>query len=163
VALAAATGTLPGSLGGADHTTTPPSASTAGRPTPTGGPAVTPTAAADPAATAPPALVGLCTAYRAEQNGNRQRMLETPRFAELVSAAGGREKVPDYCDRVLDARNNPGGRTVSPSGKTGGEPTGRVTGRPDRAPSTPDTPADATGRPTGPSGNLPAPTGPTSH
>ncbi|MBM0228295.1 MULTISPECIES: hypothetical protein [Micromonospora] len=164
VALAAATGALPGSRSGADHTTTPPSASAAGRPTPTGGPTVSPTAAGGPSdpATASPALVGLCTAYRAEQNGNRHRMLDSPRFAELLSAAGGREKVPGYCDRVLDARNNPGGRTVSPSGKTGGEPTGQVTGRPDRAPSTPDTPGDPTGRPTSPSGNLPASTGPTS-
>ncbi|RZU74510.1 hypothetical protein EV384_2980 [Micromonospora kangleipakensis] len=152
VALAAATGNLPGSLGGADDSTTAPSASAGGHPTPTSGPGVSPTpdvgASARP--TGSPALVGLCTAYQAEANGNRYRALESPRFAELVSAAGGREKVPGYCDGVLDPGNNQGGRTTGPGGRPGGEPTGRVTGRPDHAPSTPDTPEDPAGRPTGP-------------
>lgn len=163
VALAAATGALPGSLGGADDGTTAPSASADGRPTPTGGPSLSPTADAGASASpiGSPALVGLCTAYRKIDDGNRKRELEGPRFAELVSAAGGREKVPGYCDRVLDPGDNEGGRTVDPSGRPGGEPTGRVTGRPDRTPPTPDTREGATERATGPSGNLSTPGGPT--
>ncbi|WP_446219563.1 hypothetical protein [Micromonospora sp. IBHARD004] len=152
VALAAATGNLPGSPGGTDDGTTAPSASAGGHPTPTSGPGVSPTPATGASArpTGSPALVGLCTAYLAEANGNRYRALESPRFAELVSAAGGREKVPGYCDEVLDPGNNQGGRTNGPGGRPGGEPTGRVTSRPDHAPSTPDTPEDPAGPPTGP-------------
>ncbi|SCL23615.1 hypothetical protein GA0070624_2769 [Micromonospora rhizosphaerae] len=131
VALAAATGTLPGPLGGADGATTSPSATANGRPSPTTGPDASPTAAGEsglPPAT--PALVGLCTAYRAEEGEARGRALETARFAELVSTAGGREKVPGFCDRLLAGRDDQGGpdATARP---------GRDTGRPGNAPSTP--------------------------
>ncbi|SCG76733.1 hypothetical protein [Micromonospora inositola] len=163
VALAAATGTLPGSVGGAGDSTTPPSASADGRPTPTGGPSVSPTADAGPSdpPTGSPALVGLCTAYRAAENGNRQRELESPRFAELVSAAGGRERVQDWCDRLLAGRDGPRGTATSGTDRPGGGPTGRTTGRPDRATSTPEGPGNPAGRATGPSAKPPAPTGPT--
>lgn len=153
VALAAATGTLPGSLGGADEGTTP-GATAGGHPSPTAGPDGSPTPAA-PASGRPtdsPSLVGLCTAYRAEANENRRRALETPRFTELVSAANGREKVPSYCDRLLAGRGNEGDPSATGSDRPGGEPSDRVTGKSEHTP---------TERPTGPSDDGPGATGPT--
>ncbi|PWU53454.1 hypothetical protein DLJ46_01135 [Micromonospora globispora] len=159
VALAAATGTLPGSLGGADEGTTP-GATAGGHPSPTAGPDVSPTPAtgASGRPTDSPSLVGLCTAYRAEANENRRRALETPRFAELVSAANGREKVPSYCDRLLDGRGNQADPSATGSDRPGGEPTDRVTGKPEHSPSNPGTTEFPTDRPTGPSVDGPAPT-----
>ncbi|MGC1215329.1 MAG: hypothetical protein WA890_29210 [Micromonospora sp.] len=161
VALAAATGTLPGSLGGAGDDATP-GATAGGHPSPTAGPdpSATPTAGTSGRPTDSPSLIGLCTAYRAEANENRRRALETPRFAELVSAADGREKVPGYCDRLLDGRGK-GEPSTTASDRPGGEPTDRVTGRPERSPSGPTTEAP-TDRPTGPAVDAPGPTGPTS-
>ena len=141
VALGAAAGTL----GGADEATTPGGIA-GGHPSPTAGPDVSPTPATSASGrpTDSPSLFGLCRAYRAEANENRRRALQTPRFAELVSAADGREKVPSYCDRLLYGRGNRADPSATGSDRPGGEPTDRVTGRPQRPPSTPTEP------PTGP-------------
>ncbi|QLQ35006.1 hypothetical protein [Micromonospora robiginosa] len=125
VALAAATGTLPGTTW--DET---PSAdrTTAGAP-PTSGPPRTarpthpgtgPTAGAPDLST--PA--GLCVAYRAVTEGERGRALDAPAFAGLVAAAGGPARVPGYCTALLDASGSPVGPTGRPSG---GPPTGPPT------------------------------------
>ncbi|WP_406046063.1 hypothetical protein OG799_17210 [Micromonospora sp. NBC_00898] len=156
VALAAATGVLPGSLGGADDGTTAPSASADRHPTPTGGPSLSPTADAGASAspTGSPALVGLCTAYQKIEDGNRKRELEGPRFAELVSAAGGRERVHDWCDRLLTDRDRQRGPT-SPADRPGADPTSR----PDHPPSTPDSDTGPGVRVNGPTAKPPVPTG----
>jgi hypothetical protein len=159
VAFAAVTGTLPGPLSGGDTDPTPPVASTGERPSPT--------AAPDPSSAAPdatsgrpgssPALRGLCTAYGELSGEDRRRALESARFRELRTVAGGPEKVAGYCDRLLDDGR---GRTTNPAGgassRPGGEPTERATGKPERtatAPVTPGTPATTAGRPDGPAGN----------
>ncbi|MET8838202.1 hypothetical protein ABZV78_30435, partial [Micromonospora sp. NPDC004540] len=92
----------------------------------------------------PAALAGLCTAYQAKKNPDRGRALETPPFADLVSAAGGREKVPGYCDGLLHGKDKPTRSGADPAqhqpsaGPTAGtEPTARVTGRPEPTPSSP--------------------------
>ncbi|WP_319458412.1 hypothetical protein [Micromonospora sp. RTP1Z1] len=162
VAVAAATGNLPGSLGGHGGSTTAPSASAGGRPTPTRGPDVSPTAGPGFSArpTGSPALFGLCTAYQAAEAGDRHKLLETPRFAELVSAAGGREQVRDWCDRLLAGRDDQHVPATDATDRPGGAPTGRTTGRPDHASSTPDATGNPAGRATGPAAKPPATTGP---
>jgi hypothetical protein len=47
------------------------------------------------------ALPGLCRAYRAHAANERGKQLDTPAFAALVTAAGGREAVPAYCDALI--------------------------------------------------------------
>ncbi|GAA4564045.1 hypothetical protein GCM10023176_09310 [Micromonospora coerulea] len=161
VALAAATGNLPGSQGDNTQATTAPSTSAGLDPSPTGGSDVSPTPGAGPAGrgTASPAILGLCTAYRAEESDNRRRALENSRFADLVSAAGGREKVPDYCDRLLDAGAEPATARPSATDRPGHEPTGRATNQPERSPATPPVTEVPTARATGASLKPPAPTG----
>lgn len=184
VALAAVTGTLPGPFGGTDQVTAPPpSASTDARPAPTGGPdpsAATPGGApGQPGAS--PALRQLCTVYREQTGEERRRALETSRFAELVTAAGDRDRVDDYCDRLLDGRDESGGNPgTSPPGRSGATPTSRATGRPERTPAspvtpttpstlanpstpvTPGAPTTTAHRPVGPVGQVQTTTGPTS-
>ncbi|MFI2648441.1 hypothetical protein [Micromonospora fulviviridis] len=150
VALAAVTGHLPGPLGGGGgaDTTASPSAGPDGRPTPTGGPShpTTPAPAPTGRPGSPSALSGLCSAYRAKNGADRGRALETPPFADLVSAAGGREKVPGYCDRLLHGQDKPTASgahptppqpSADPTRRTGAQPTIPVTGRPEPAPSSP--------------------------
>lgn len=150
VALAAVTGHLPGPLGGGADTTASPSAGADGRPTPTGDPSHPTTPAGAP--TDPPgsssALAGLCTAYRAEGD-DRRRVLEKPRFADLVAAAGGREQVAAYCDHLLDGKGKP--NDPDPTRRPSDEPTGRVTGRPEQTPDKPPADSPPTTRPAGPS------------
>ncbi|MBO4142914.1 hypothetical protein J5U46_22460 [Micromonospora tulbaghiae] len=51
---------------------------------------------------------GLCVAYRAVAEQERGRALGTPAFGDLVSAAGGRDRVPDYCAGLLGDDDPPG-------------------------------------------------------
>ncbi|MBP1782350.1 hypothetical protein J3R08_002200 [Micromonospora sp. HB375] len=86
-------------------------------------PAATPVDAAPPVPSARPALPalspatraaqqsappGLCVAYRALAEADRGRALETPAFSDLVAAAGGHERVPDYCAALLGDDDPPG-------------------------------------------------------
>jgi hypothetical protein len=93
VALASATGHLPAQLGG--HPAAASSASS------------TASARANardrnhPAATPSPALRGLCHAYNAGAGSNSGKALDNPAFSALISAAGGKDKVPSYCTTVL--------------------------------------------------------------
>ncbi|MFG2108950.1 hypothetical protein [Micromonospora chersina] len=151
VALAAVTGHLPGPLGGGGGgagTTASPSAGSDGRPTPTGDPSHPSTPATGPTDRpgSRPGLAGLCTAYQAKKNEDRGQALETPSFADLVSAAGGREKVPGYCDRLLPGKDKPAGSgshptspqpSADPTRRAGTPPTTPVTGRPEAASSSP--------------------------
>ncbi|MEU1836664.1 hypothetical protein [Micromonospora chersina] len=150
VALAAVTGHLPGPLGGGGgaDTTASPSAGADGRPTPTGDPSHPSTPATGPTdrSGSRPALAGLCTAYQAKKNEDRGRALEAPPFADLVSAAGGREKVPAYCDGLLQGKGKATGSgadktqpqpSADPTHGPGAESTASVTVQPEPAPSSP--------------------------
>ncbi|MFR9780753.1 hypothetical protein ACL02O_32505 [Micromonospora sp. MS34] len=159
VALAAVTGTLPGPLGHDPATT--PSAGTDGRPTPTSGPSAIPDANQTDRPGGAASLTGLCTAYLDEPGGDRRKALESPRFAELVEAAGGQDEVAGYCDRLLDERDAPNGSTTGATKRPDSAPSGRVTGRPERTPSAPAVIVTPTSRPAGPAVNQPASVGPT--
>ncbi|WP_262283609.1 hypothetical protein [Micromonospora sp. MA102] len=149
VALAAVTGNLPvppGRGGGASLTPSP-HPSTDGRATPTVDPGRATTPAAPPTGRpgSPAALAGLCTVYRAKNDADRGRALEAPPFAELVAAAGGREKVPGYCDALLTGHGKPTGShgtppqpSAVPTTRPGVGPTARVTGQPEATPGTPE-------------------------
>ncbi|MEV1147603.1 hypothetical protein AB0I76_28770, partial [Micromonospora sp. NPDC049799] len=96
----------------------------------------------------PASVVGLCTAYRADAGENPGRTLDNPVFGDLVNAAGGRDRVAGYCDRVLPA--SPGTPRGTPTSPPGNQPTVRPTtpetgqpATPTRKPSSP-----TTGRPT---------------
>jgi hypothetical protein len=120
-AAAAATGNLPGPVrdvarnildtagGGPGTATMPAPASHASTPgsiqagqgtRPTGatgsGPATTGAAAAPN-----PNLEGLCQAYLSSKGAEQGKKLDSAAFEALVRAAGGKEKVPDYCQTLL--------------------------------------------------------------
>ncbi|WP_406045407.1 hypothetical protein OG799_13585 [Micromonospora sp. NBC_00898] len=48
-----------------------------------------------------PSLTGHCRAYLAKSAPQRAKALETPGFADLVTAAGGADNVEDYCLRLV--------------------------------------------------------------
>ncbi|MBB5112844.1 hypothetical protein AB0K27_29365 [Micromonospora echinospora] len=91
-------------------------------------PAVSP-ATRTPQQSAPP---GLCVAYRVLAEADRGRALATPAFRDLVAAAGGRDRVPDYCAALLGDDDPPGkadggrggGRSAHPV-QSSGVPPGR--------------------------------------
>lgn len=152
VALAAANGALPGPLGGseADVVTSAPATAL---PSATGAPsgqATTSTGGPDgPSPSA--ALVGLCRAYRADAGDNPGRTLENPVFSGLIAAAGGRDKVADYCDRVLDGNHGrPGGPASDRPGARPTDKPGRPSGAPSGPAGKPTTPAGPAGKPTTP-------------
>ncbi|WP_346535263.1 hypothetical protein [Micromonospora sp. DPT] len=142
VALAAATGTLPGPLH-RDAPVTPPSAVPQSTP-PTAGPGGSGAPSSvepEPSRPTPAAsILGLCRSYRAAAGDNPGRALDNPAFAELVTRAGGRDEVAGYCERVVrDSGPSAPPSAVHPT------PTEQPTGRPSHAPSTaggkPDAPA----------------------
>jgi len=123
VALAASTGTLPGSLGSGHANQAAPAASHA-KPRPSA-PDRDPGGNASPS----PSLVGLCRAYTAGAGSEHGKALDNPAFGALIAAAGGRDKVDGYCAGVLadpTASASTGGR---PDDKPNG---GRPSDRPDR-------------------------------
>ncbi|GAB3062320.1 hypothetical protein [Micromonospora schwarzwaldensis] len=141
VALAAVTGNLPGT---SRHEAPPVGTTTGARPTAgsphparPGRPATGPTAGApDPSSPA-----GLCAAYRAVTGTARRRALDAPAFAGLVAAAGGAERVADYCAALLDGPTPTGSGTPSPGDPsarpelpTGGPPTGDLPTSPPAGP-----------------------------
>ncbi|MEV0427324.1 hypothetical protein [Micromonospora sp. NPDC050495] len=154
VALAAVTGTLPG-LPGRVEPSVAPRVSGAGGPDspapsrdPSPAPAGRPTGSPDrPTA----ALTGLCTAYLAAPAADRRQALGTPPFADLVAAAGGPDRVDDYCDRLVD-------RPPTPTGDPSKRPT--PTARPQHTRTVPAVPATPPVRPDEPTANRPATVGP---
>jgi hypothetical protein len=67
---------------------------------------------------AEPNIAGLCAAYEATAAGQRERKLATAGFAPLVAAAGGAEKVKNYCS-PLAAPSTP---RITPSHNATGKP-----------------------------------------
>ncbi|OKI50450.1 hypothetical protein A6A27_34395 [Micromonospora sp. CB01531] len=172
VALAAATDTLPAPISGGAETTATPKVGVGLPGSPTTGPGSSPTPAAEPSPTAgpnaqpstPALLTGLCKAYLAQPDETRRRTLKTPRFAELVTTAGGRDKVTGYCERLLDAPDKEKGAGNGTKERTDSPPTGPATGQPAGGQATTAATPAVTGpahRPAGPSVHLSAPVRPT--
>lgn len=118
VAAAAVTGALP--LPGSDAPAAP-SASTHAQPPAGASDAATTHAPAGtrpsdhPSPSPSPSLVGLCHAYSAGDKAEHGKALESPAFAELIAAAGGKSGVDGYCDTVLkDEASKPVHTTASP-------------------------------------------------
>jgi hypothetical protein len=84
----------------ASHASTPGSVQAGQSKRPTGatgsGPATTGAAAAPN-----PNLEGLCQAYLSSKGAEQGKKLDSAAFEALVRAAGGKEKVPDYCRSLL--------------------------------------------------------------
>jgi hypothetical protein len=116
VALAASNGALPSTLGSGNSAKQPAHAT--GQPSPGADKDKNGNAAPSPS------LVGLCRAYAAGVADNPGKALENPAFGALISAAGDKDKVTDYCTDLLkdepdNAASNPGNApTARPSPKT---------------------------------------------
>ncbi|SBT42436.1 hypothetical protein [Micromonospora narathiwatensis] len=103
--------------------------------------AATPSAEPDPTGSAdagrpaqPGNLAGHCRAYLSKSAKQRARALETPGFADLVTAAGGADQVEAYCLRLVpEATGHPSSNanpTRSAQGKAKASPA-KDTGKPD--------------------------------
>ncbi|WP_353898783.1 hypothetical protein ABUL04_19585 [Micromonospora harpali] len=164
VALAAAHGALPQPLGGAGEPAGAPASGQAALSGSAGRTAGSPGGIRDPRV--PPApLVVLCHRLRAEATADRA--LAEPRYADLVSAAGGRDRVLNWCAEAL-AASGPAAPTPTPmptptptptpTGRSGGD--SGPAGRPGRSPATPSLPVGPpSGVPASP-GNPSLPTAP---
>ncbi|MFG2164354.1 hypothetical protein [Micromonospora chersina] len=119
---------------------------------PTGSvPSTVPTPGASGGPGRPPSagqLTGLCRGYLAKSEGQRARALETPAYADLVTAAGGADRVEGYCLALVPEKSPEpvpkpsadAGRTTPPADER------RAT------PSTPAAPTPRTGMPTSATG-----------
>jgi hypothetical protein len=58
-------------------------------------------AASATATTPSPALAGLCHAYDAGNKADRGKAVENPAFTALISTAGGKDKVEEFCRTTL--------------------------------------------------------------
>jgi hypothetical protein len=107
-ALAATTGILPDPLvphspatpsagGGDGQTPTSSPGPTSSNPTPSTGPPASATVTAGVSPPATPGLVGQCEAVLRRNPDRRSQLLDTPAYADLVAAAGGKDKVTEYC------------------------------------------------------------------
>ena len=135
VALAASTGVIPSPFG-VDPSTAAPDL-TSGRPHDTAGNTVNgstggapATTHGSPSAVPSPSLDALCRAYRVKVAEDPGKALDSPAFGALITAAGGRDKVDDYCDVLLG--DTPGKPTQAPGNPN--HPTGppQTPGRPTR-------------------------------
>ena len=84
-------------------------------------------------------LTGLCRAYLARPVGQRDRVLATAAFADLVAAAGGTDRVDGFCARLVPGqapKPSPSVRVARSSGPTAAA-----------SPATVPSPAAPTGRP----------------
>ncbi|MEU5564257.1 hypothetical protein [Micromonospora musae] len=135
----AATGSLPGTRPAPPITVPASSAPTTTAPPP--GRSTGSVSSTGPGTTERPGsrsgLPDLCRAYRADHGPGHA--LSGPDLATLVAAAGGRSRVPGYCDRVLA---DDGLRATSSPGH--GEPSSKPDARQGTPPTAPP------GRPTGP-------------
>jgi hypothetical protein len=129
VAYAAETGKLPAALGGSEK----PAAATSA-------------AAKDHGAkgSPSPSMVGLCHAFTAGAGDNPGKALQNPAFSALITAAGGEDKVADYCATVLVKPTHGAKPTDKPTGKPTDKPAGAKethgAGAPGGAPTTVPTP-----------------------
>lgn len=53
-----------------------------------------------------PSMAGLCNAYQAHKSDNPGKALDNPAFTALITAAGGKDNVDDYCDTVAASKNS---------------------------------------------------------
>jgi hypothetical protein len=127
VALAAGTGHLPESLGGAAPTARPTATHDTGK--------ASATRDKHPNASPSPSLIGLCHAYRAGAGDNSGKALDNPAFTHLITVAGGKDKVAAYCADLLKthAGKAPGSH---PTGKPTTQPTTKPTTHPTTKPTT---------------------------
>ncbi|TDC70386.1 hypothetical protein E1193_29875 [Micromonospora sp. KC606] len=94
---------------------------TSGRPATPGSPATSgsPSASASPGEPAgDPRFRGKCRAYLAKSARQREKILATPAFVDLVAAAGGSDRVEAYCRQLLDSPDS------APESPTAVDPTG---------------------------------------
>ncbi|MGR6321687.1 hypothetical protein Q2K19_17260 [Micromonospora soli] len=142
VALAAATGTLPGT---SSEPSTKPAAHATGKPSDA---ADKGKGAGDAQGTPSPNLVGLCRAYRAGAGDNPGKALENPAFRVLITTAGDKEQVAAYCDALLAGAKGKPSQAARPTA-TPSHPTGRPSARPTTAGTdAPDADRKPTARPT---------------
>lgn len=90
-----------------------------------------PVAESDTGVPAPQAqsLLGLCRAYHAGNKAERGKALDSPEFSELIDAAGGRDKVDQFCDARLASPLN-AGPTADTAPPVKNHPTGKPTSHP---------------------------------
>lgn len=70
----------------------------------------------EPSPTAPAAAFsGLCHSYLAKDAEGRRKALETPAYADLVTAAGGADKVEAYCVQLPEKEKQDKSRDPKPS------------------------------------------------
>ncbi|MEU1837952.1 hypothetical protein [Micromonospora chersina] len=114
----------------------------------TGGvPSTAPTPGASGGPGRPPSagqLAGLCRGYLAKSDRQRARALETPAYADLVTAAGGADRVEAYCLALVPEKSPE--PAPKPSADRGGK-TPSADERRSTAP-TPAAPTPRTGKPT---------------
>jgi hypothetical protein len=67
-----------------------------------------------------PSMLGLCNAYEAHESDNPGKALDSPAFAALVTAAGGKDQVDEYCDAIAAGKG--AGGSDDPHGKPAGHP-----------------------------------------
>ncbi|WP_319462855.1 hypothetical protein [Micromonospora sp. RTP1Z1] len=127
--------TTPGSAGsGVDSSRSPtrgadPTGSDPGSPAataPSAAPGTTGAGPGRPAGTTK--LTGLCRAYLAKSPQQRAKALETPGFADLVTAAGGADRVEAYCLRLVPEageKSSPGPGAGTSTRPTPAAPTGK--------------------------------------
>ncbi|MGW4296062.1 hypothetical protein ACWEH1_23900 [Micromonospora chersina] len=117
---------------------------------PSGGvPSTAPTPDASGGPGRPPSaghLTGLCRGYLAKSDGQRARALETPAYADLVTAAGGADRVEGYCLALVPEKSpKPAPKPSADAGRT----TPSADSRRATPPPTPAAPTPRTGKPTG--------------
>jgi hypothetical protein len=84
-----------------------------------------------------PSLVGLCHAYTAGAGADHGKASQSPAFRALIDTAGGADRVPGYCARLLaaahlgDSDERPGD---DPGGHHGNPPNNHTPGRPPEHP-----------------------------
>ena len=67
-----------------------------------------------------PSMAGLCNAYEAKVKENPGKALESPAFTALITAAGGKDGVDEYCDAVAAGKEP--GHSGDPHGKPSDHP-----------------------------------------
>ncbi|MEU0156769.1 hypothetical protein ABZ071_33860, partial [Micromonospora fulviviridis] len=121
---------------------------------PTGGvPSTAPTPGASGRPPSAGQLAGLCRGYLAKSDQQRARALETSAFADLVTAAGGADRVESYCLALAPEKSpEPAPKPSADAGRTTpSADAGRTTPSADArmaTPSTPAAPTPRTGKPT---------------
>jgi hypothetical protein len=119
VAVAAATGHLPGT-GGGRPAVNPRSTDPTARATATAPTGVTaPPASGGVGTAAGPAAAGSCRTYTASAATGRAELLRDPAFTGLIRAAGGKDEVARYCTAVLDGEDHGARGTAAPGSATG--------------------------------------------